>query len=379
MRLGSRTEKILYSVQLCVSFNFQRLDCIDMYHSYWSHVLLPSLVVGWGPVGHTRVAKISYPLLSSTGQVFVKSILGEMDGFAAFVGASTWVDTTEADDAAEYHFVHSTFRTCEPYLESRDCGFNRSGKCLVTGMAHYVSIIVSGASFAEKRDAFRMLIHLVADMHQPLHSGFAEDHGGNDIHFIDNELSLHEIWDSTLVYGLTEESIPTWKQVESALFDEKTYLSNRWPDDAPQGDLVRIVKDWTAAVVSEISSTYTCPIAYKAEGEWIVDRSLSMISLDTMYLSSVADSLLTLAGVRLAVLINRIAAYLKSQEVKAPYVPVKSDTSSQSSNKFSILTIEEFDFDPVEIDALKMESSTVWYPPVRLLWLTRPMAWICLV
>ena len=45
------------------------------------------------------------------------------------------------------------------------------------------------------------MIHLVGDIHQPLHVGRAEDRGGNDIrvNFFDKKSNLHSVWDSDMI------------------------------------------------------------------------------------------------------------------------------------------------------------------------------------
>ena len=49
--------------------------------------------------------------------------------------------------------------------------------------------------------ALRFVAHLVGDIHQPLHAGFAEDRGGNsvDVRFNGRKENLHSLWDTALV------------------------------------------------------------------------------------------------------------------------------------------------------------------------------------
>jgi hypothetical protein len=46
-----------------------------------------------------------------------------------------------------------------------------------------------------------ILIHLVGDLHQPLHVGYGVDKGGNDIRvtFIDHTSNLHKVWDTEII------------------------------------------------------------------------------------------------------------------------------------------------------------------------------------
>ncbi|HUC97485.1 MAG TPA: S1/P1 nuclease, partial [Candidatus Polarisedimenticolaceae bacterium] len=61
----------------------------------------------------------------------------------------------------------------------------------------------------ERRIALRFVAHLVGDIHQPLHAGFAEDRGGNSIavRFNGRKENLHSLWDTALVE--LEEDSPT--------------------------------------------------------------------------------------------------------------------------------------------------------------------------
>ena len=51
------------------------------------------------------------------------------------------------------------------------------------------------------------MVHIVGDIHQPLHAGHAEDKGGNDIKikYRGRDTNLHSLWDSGLLdyQGLT--------------------------------------------------------------------------------------------------------------------------------------------------------------------------------
>ena len=53
----------------------------------------------------------------------------------------------------------------------------------------------------EKRNAVAMLVHLIGDIHQPLHVGNGIDKGGNDvkIKWFYERSNLHRIWDSEMI------------------------------------------------------------------------------------------------------------------------------------------------------------------------------------
>jgi len=53
----------------------------------------------------------------------------------------------------------------------------------------------------ERRMALRFIVHLVGDLHQPLHAGDNHDRGGNDtqIRFFEKDSNMHRLWDSDLI------------------------------------------------------------------------------------------------------------------------------------------------------------------------------------
>ena len=53
------------------------------------------------------------------------------------------------------------------------------GNCVVEAINRQVDILASKASDEKRLTALKFVVQLVADVHQPLHAGYAEDRGGN--------------------------------------------------------------------------------------------------------------------------------------------------------------------------------------------------------
>jgi hypothetical protein len=64
-----------------------------------------------------------------------------------------------------------------------------------------VGDLASSASDREAPDALKYVVHLVADVHQPLHAGYADDRGGNtyQVQALGRGTNLHALWDSGLI------------------------------------------------------------------------------------------------------------------------------------------------------------------------------------
>ena len=60
---------------------------------------------------------------------------------------------------------------------------------------------------ADKIFYLKLLVHLIGDLHQPMHVGRLEDKGGNDIQlqWFREGTNLHKVWDSNMIneFGMT--------------------------------------------------------------------------------------------------------------------------------------------------------------------------------
>jgi hypothetical protein len=71
----------------------------------------------------------------------------------------------------------------------------------VESIKEKVALLKSGASDADRLKALKWVIHLVGDIHQPLHVGLASDKGGNlfQVRAFGRGSNLHAVWDSELI------------------------------------------------------------------------------------------------------------------------------------------------------------------------------------
>ena len=58
-------------------------------------------------------------------------------------------------------------------------------------------------SDAARREALKLVVHFVGDIHQPLHAGYRDDRGGNtyQVQFEGKGSNLHKVWDSKMLYS----------------------------------------------------------------------------------------------------------------------------------------------------------------------------------
>ncbi len=153
-------------------------------------------LLAWGQTGHRAIAQIAINHLDNK----TKKRLFEIMGHESLVEASTWMDEIRSDSTWDYvktwHYV--TIPDGETYVSSEK---EEKGD-VVEAIGRMKEIIQDeGKSKEEKRNAIAMLVHLIGDVHQPLHVGNGTDRGGNNvkIKWFYESSNLHRIWDSEMI------------------------------------------------------------------------------------------------------------------------------------------------------------------------------------
>ncbi len=160
---------------------------------------VPAPVLAWGATGHRVVAAIAERYLSSSARRGVARILGN----ETIAEASNWPDFMRSDPspfwqqtANPWHYV--TVPVGKTYAE---VGAPPEGDAVTALQAFSATVRSTSASLADKQRALRFIIHIVGDLHQPLHVGNGTDKGGNEVHvtFFGRPTNLHALWDAGLV------------------------------------------------------------------------------------------------------------------------------------------------------------------------------------
>jgi len=189
------------------------------FHQYWRILLLPALVMiplltfCWGITGHRVVAEIAERHLSKKAKKELHELIGRQT-LALWANWPDFIksDTTHAwDHASKWHYVNMPGNLSKEEFIS---GLQKlPGENLYTQIKALSAQLKDRSLPDEKRQiALRFLIHLVGDLHQPLHVGREEDLGGNKISvtWFDRPTNLHSVWDNALVedqkYSYTEYS-----------------------------------------------------------------------------------------------------------------------------------------------------------------------------
>lgn len=254
-----------------------------MTHLAFAAILLCYAVpaTAFGPLGHEIVAEIAARELSPAARAEVESLFGEPASNALREG-SLWVHRVRAlpgyGPTGPLHYVNFPRGECR-YESARDC---QNDRCVVGAIERFSAQLHAGGSAQQRAAALKWLVHLVADVHQPMHAAWGYDRGGNDtqVQFRYHGTNLHKLWDSGLLYQRRLRAVP---YAERLLAASREPVDTRWSSAAPARwaeESCAIARDSAYPAGRRIDPTY-------------VDRNLPLL-----------ERRMVEAGLRLAALLN---------------------------------------------------------------------------
>jgi hypothetical protein len=283
------------------------------------YILIVDVILAWNQEAHRIISRIATDEMSRKAMRFIRDTLGATQpGWslrrqvnAKMMDVSGWADTVES--SAHLHFAFTPFRHCQPFVIERDCGFGETkGECIVTAIARFIDQASEyGKEKDEARnDALRYLIHLVGDIHQPLHMGFQQDGGGNKILLKEPaELSLHEVWDSFLL-----KSLRSRQETQDVPFSRILQYVKTNAGQLETGSLDLPSIDIATMMASDTTTRVTCNEAYKDASNWIKRMQHSLSDEYIKARGQVVVDQLNLAGRRLRLIIEKIATEYYANE-----------------------------------------------------------------
>ncbi len=160
----------------------------------------------WGATGHRTVGAIAQEHLNKSVERKINQLLkGE-----SLALVSTFGDDIKSDKRFKHldpwHYINMPFD-----VNYEDSDKNPEGDI-------YIAIntcidILKNKNSTEEDQVFhlKMLVHLMGDLHQPMHVGRVEDKGGNTIQlqWFKKGTNLHRVWDSELIdhFGMSYQEL----------------------------------------------------------------------------------------------------------------------------------------------------------------------------
>jgi hypothetical protein len=180
-------------------------------------LVAPMPAFAWWEYGHETVATIAYLNVSPRTRAEINRLLRQSRLLdtptcpaRTIEQASVWPDCIKTlgerfSYAATWHYQN--VNVCQPFDQAAAC---RDGNCVSAQIERNLRLLADRRVPARERIfALAFVVHLVGDLHQPLHSGDRGDLGGNRVAasygLIAGRTNLHAIWDGYLVdRGISE-------------------------------------------------------------------------------------------------------------------------------------------------------------------------------
>jgi len=233
----------------------------------------------WGQLGHYLIGLMAEKQLK-------KSTLKKVEGLLYPVSLSrsgTWMDDIKSDRNYDYattwHYLNSKNGEYDPSTQEK------TGDAYEAIQRIKAELKKGGLDPKTEAEKLKMLIHMIEDIHQPLHVGTGTDKGGNDvrIEFFGQPTNLHALWDSGMIdrqgMSYTELGEELYRRMTPQL--QATYRAGT-------------MQDWLKEAVSYRPQVYNLPENKK-------------ISYPYLYQNfSIAEERLIAASVRLAQVLEEI-------------------------------------------------------------------------
>lgn len=233
---------------------------------------------GWGATGHRATGYIAEQYLNAKAKKKLKALLNNQ----SLAMLTTWMDEVKSDSLynhmSDWHWV--TIETGQTYEQSKK---NPNGDIIMT-IERVINELTSKKLSREKEiEGIKILLHLMGDIHQPLHVGCCDDSGGNrvKVKWAGRDTNLHSVWDSSMI----DETKLSYTELANSMIPPDKLTIQKWQNTS--------VRDW-----------YIESMSYRKQVYAIGDGNLGY-KYSYKNLSTVQHRILQ-AGIRIAGVLNAI-------------------------------------------------------------------------
>ena len=202
-------------------------------------VLSPAPALAWGNEGHRIIALVAYTHLAPATRAAVDEMLrNDTDALTEpdIASRATWADKYRDSDrhtsqeryrlTRAWHFVD--IELDHPDLAAACYGHPPSAvpaslgpaqACVVDRIEAFMAELRNSRPSPERTIAFKFLLHLIGDVHQPLHAADNHDAGGNGVLVLFGRRTvgrrLHAYWDADVVRRLGRDPVSVAARIDA--------------------------------------------------------------------------------------------------------------------------------------------------------------------
>lgn len=233
----------------------------------------------WGQIGHRAVGLIAESYLKPDVLAKVRAVLSD-DSLAE---VSTWMDEVRAD--SRYDSMNTWHYVTIPEGRTYETSDKEPKGDIIKALETVIAGLKNGNLDPKKEAEYlKIVVHLIGDLHQPLHNGNGTDRGGNNlkVKLFGDDTNLHSVWDSGMINSKNLSSI-----------ELADYISNAGKNEI-ESWRSGTVRDWCEESRKLLPQVYDIP-DNKRLGYSYIYRNWSTVEVR-----------LHKAGVRLAWILNSI-------------------------------------------------------------------------
>lgn len=286
----------------------------------------------WDGTGHMLITQIAFDTMPRAAALRIQKKLKPLHyGFPPynFVTAACWMDDIKRDPQKPYrhlsalHYVDIPYSKCASHFEIP------AGENAITKLQQTIKDLHKSTFDAnEQARQWAILMHLVGDIHQPLHSTDHHDRGGNDVSITGipdlpenpKTHNLHFFWDTAYRYDIYNGSV---RQLYSGVSTnnrptdlKKGFIAwqawrllQKYPPQKMKNYADLNVTDWARESYEEGCNFVYAPV--------IESKKTSVFLLDANYVHGaheIAARRIVLAGVRLGKMLTKLDAKNKIEK-----------------------------------------------------------------
>ena len=182
-------------------------------------LLTATVLFGWGKTGHRIIGKIAEENLTPEAKEKITELFGHTD----LARIANWADEIKSDPdwkrANSWHYC--------TILDGHEYEGPDAGGRAVQKVDEFTSFLKKNMLDGDDElDVFRFIVHIVGDLHQPMHVGNGTDRGGNDVDvtWFGDSTNLHRVWDSQMINHMQYSYTEYAQQIQLGLTDDEKAL-----------------------------------------------------------------------------------------------------------------------------------------------------------
>lgn len=172
-------------------------------------------VYAWGPMGHDVVAAIAEQHLTKKAKKNIDKLLGGK----SIVYYASWMDNIQNspywkdgyNKTKTWHYANVDEGLTYQTMQKNKDGDVVSGLEFLTGE---LTTRYDELTDSMRVDYLKMIVHMVGDLHCPMHAGRLSDRGGNKtkVKWFGQQTNIHSVWDSKMIESARRWSYAGWAE-----------------------------------------------------------------------------------------------------------------------------------------------------------------------